>query len=175
MFTLKTDIAILLILIGIQRMMELRLADRNRAIALAKGGIEYGAEHYWIFVAMHSMWMISWSSEGLFLGGIHTFSWLFLLLFVIAQVVRYLAISALGEQWNTRVIIVPELSKVNRGIYKFLRHPNYIAVVIELFSVPMIFMSWRTAIVISIVNAIVLLTIRIPVENKALSELRGAS
>lgn len=173
MLSLKLDIILLLGLISVQRLLELRLAERNRIIAMKQGGIEYGAHHYWIFVVMHISWMIAWSAEGLFLGKEHSWSALMLAAFILAQILRYVAIGTLGEQWNTRIIIVPGLQRVRKGIYRYINHPNYIAVAIELACVPLVFNAWRTAVCVSLVNAYVLLRIRIPAENAALDPAKS--
>ncbi|MBL7999917.1 MAG: hypothetical protein JNL32_14925, partial [Candidatus Kapabacteria bacterium] len=86
-----------------------------------------------------------------------------------AEIIKHL--TTLGEQWNTRIIIQPQKQRVTNGIYKFLKHPNYIAVVLELAAVPLIFNAWRTAAVYGLINAAVLLLIRIPAENTALLNL----
>jgi methyltransferase len=92
---------------------------------------------------------------------------LWLLLFAAAQGLRYAAIVALGQRWNTRVFVLPDMPPVRTGPYRWLRHPNYVAVAIEFVAGPMIFGAWRTAAVISMLNAAVL-AVRIRCENDAL-------
>jgi methyltransferase len=84
-----------------------------------------------------------------------------------AQALRYAAMHALGERWNVRIIVLPDEPLVRSGPYRWLRHPNYVAVVVELIAAPLIFGAWRTAVVVSLLNAIALRT-RIRVENDAL-------
>ena len=84
-----------------------------------------------------------------------------------AQGLRYWAIATLGERWNTRVIVIPGGSPVTRGPYRFVRHPNYVAVIIEMACVPLIHGAWLTAVVFSVANAL-LLRVRISVEEHAL-------
>ena len=86
------------------------------------------------------------------------------------QPLRYWAILSLGENWNTRILVVPGAKLVRRGPYRYLRHPNYIVVVVEILSFPLIFGAWITALVFSVLNAI-LLSARIRDENRALAEL----
>jgi len=56
------------------------------------------------------------------------------------------------ESWNVRIWVVPEAALVRRGPYRFLQHPNYLAIAIELMAAPMIFGAWRTAILVSLLN-----------------------
>jgi methyltransferase len=87
---------------------------------------------------------------------------------VLAQALRWWCIGTLGRQWNTRVIVVPGLPLVRRGPYRWLRHPNYVAVVAEGLALPLVHSAWITATVFTVLNA-VLLTVRIRVENAALA------
>jgi methyltransferase len=95
-----------------------------------------------------------------------------LALFLLVQPLRYWAIFSLGETWNTRILVIPGAKLVRRGPYRFLRHPNYVVVVVEVLAFPLIFGAWITALVFSILNAI-LLYVRIKEENRALAELAG--
>jgi len=88
-----------------------------------------------------------------------------------AQALRWWCIATLGRQWNTRVIIVPGLARVVDGPYRVLRHPNYVAVVLEGLALPLVHSAWITAVVFTVVNA-ALLAVRLRVENAALADLR---
>jgi methyltransferase len=90
---------------------------------------------------------------------------------VFSQVLRYWCIATLGPQWNTRVIVVPGARMVTRGPYRWLRHPNYVAVVVEGFALPLVHTSWLTAGAFTMLNAVLLLGFRIPVEERALASL----
>jgi methyltransferase len=92
---------------------------------------------------------------------------------VLCQLLRWWVITTLGHQWNTRVIIVPGLKRVTSGPYRFLSHPNYVVVAIETFALPLIFGSWRTALVFSVLN-ILMMRVRIRVENQALLSLKAS-
>ena len=160
---------------GLERLYELRISKKNAAIAMAQGGKEYGQGHFPWMVALHT---------GLLVGAVAEV-WIFdrpfivwlgipmLIITLACQVARYRIISTLGWQWNTRVIVVPGAPRVTRGMYRFhwLRHPNYWIVVIEGIALPMIHTAWITAIVFTVLNAILLLGFRIPTENEALEEL----
>lgn len=159
----------LLILVSLERLNELRLSKRNAALAFARGGIEVGQAHYRVMTVLHTLFLVACLVEPLafdctFPGAL---GWLALSVVVLAQALRAWAIQSLGERWNTRVIVLPDAEPVVLGPYRFLRHPNYVAVVAELLALPLVFDGWWTAIVFSVANAI-LLTVRIRVEEEAL-------
>ncbi len=168
----KWMIAGLAIIIIIQRIAELVLANRNRVWALKQGACEYGARHYPLFFLVHTTWLIGWVFEGGFNNSLAYFWPGWLSLFLFAQVVRYWCIISLGRYWNTRVLIIPEGKIVRHGPYRFLKHPNYMAVTLELFVVPLLFDAVFTAVIATCANAALLLLVRIPVEERALLSLR---
>lgn len=160
-----------LVLIGLtiaQRVIELALSARHRRRVHALGAVEYGRGHFPLMVAVHTLFPILLLFE---IARYHTQAgpaWpLWLAVWVSAQALRYAAIRALGDRWNVRVVVVPGMAPVNSGIYRWLRHPNYLAVVMELVAAPMMFGAWRTALVVSALNAVAL-TLRIRCENDAL-------
>lgn len=161
----------LIALVGVERLVELRLSNRNAAWAFARGGKEYGQGHYRFMTVFHTLFLVScvaepWLFDRPFLV---PWSWLALALAVAAQALRYWAITTLGFRWNTRVIVLPEVEPVTGGPYRFFRHPNYAAVVLELAVLPMVHDAWVTALVFSLVN-LGLLRVRIGVEERALGE-----
>ncbi len=153
----------------VQRVTELRLAKRNEAWAREQGAREYGAGHYPLFFVLHGGWAIGWISEAALRGPtLAPGWWAWLGGFVIAEALRYWAIGTLGKRWNTRILVIAGLEPIRSGPYRFVRHPNYLAVAIELACIPMLFGAWITAVVASVLNAVILLGVRIPAENAAL-------
>ncbi len=154
-----------------ERLVELVISRRNAARALARGGFETGQGHYRVMVVLHSLFLVACAAEVVGLGRPfpEPWGWVALGLALVAQGLRYWAIASLGERWNTRIIVVPGLSPVTRGPYRFLRHPNYVAVVLELAVVPLIHGAWMTALVFTLGNAL-LLRVRIRAEESALGE-----
>ena len=158
-------------LVAMQRLLELALARRNERKARAKGAVERGQEHYPFVVVLHSLWLVSTFVEGLLRGPEFPAFWpLPLALFLLVQPLRYWAIFSLGGSWNTKILVVPGAKLVRRGPYRYLNHPNYVAVVVEILTFPLIFGAWVTALVFTALNA-VLLSVRIREENRVLAEL----
>ena len=124
-------------------------------------------------VALHALWIASTLVEGIVRGPEVPALWpVPLALFLLAQALRYWAVFSLGESWNTRILVVPGAKLVRRGPYKYLDHPNYVVVVVEILAFPLIFGAWVTALVFTALNA-ALLYVRIREEDRALAELSG--
>lgn len=155
--------------LALQRGLELRHAKRNEVWARERGAVEHGADHYLLFFVLHIGWQIGWVAEAWWRGPALDPAWpAWTAVLVTAQCLRYWAIHALGPRWNTRILVIPEAKPVTRGPYRFLRHPNYVAVVLELVAIPMLFGAMLTAAIATALNLILLLGIRIPAENRAL-------
>ncbi|GGJ45261.1 isoprenylcysteine carboxyl methyltransferase family protein [Deinococcus roseus] len=158
---------LLLLVVAVQRLFELRIAKRNEAWARSRGAQEHGREHYWMFFVLHPLWMLSFTLEGYFRGGpVQVWA---LGAYLILQLLRYSVISTLGPYWNTRILIVPGGQQVTGGLYRFMKHPNYVVVALELLITPLIVGAWWTAVVFTVLNALVM-WVRIPAEERALME-----
>lgn len=163
-------LALLAAAVIVQRLAELRLARRNEQWARSRGAVEYGAGHYPAFFLLHAGWLAGWISEASLGGPVIAAEWpAWLALFAGAEALRYWAIASLGRRWNTRILVLPGEPPVRRGPYRYVRHPNYIAVAVELAAVPLLFDAWITALVAGVLNAVLLLAIRIPAEEQALA------
>jgi methyltransferase len=157
-----------------ERIVELVLSARHARAAFARGGVEYGRAHFPALVALHVGLLLACAAE-VVLGGRPFLPWLgwpMLALVLLSQGLRYWCIVTLGQQWNTRVIVVPGAGRVSGGPYRFLPHPNYVAVVVEGVALPLVHTAWITALVFTVVNAVLLVGVRIPVEERALKALR---
>ena len=158
-------------LVAAQRLLELVLARRNERRARARGAVERGRGHYPFIVALHTLWLVSTLVEGILRGPELPVFWpVPLALFLLVQPLRYWALFSLGESWNTKILVVPGARPVRRGPYRYLNHPNYVVVVVEILSFPLIFGAWVTALVFTVLNAAVLY-VRIREENRALAEV----
>jgi methyltransferase len=161
---------------GVERIVELVISKRNAAWAFAQGGVESGRGHFPAMVALHTGLLVGalaevWLLDRPFIPGL---GWPMLAIALLCQVGRYAVIWSLGRQWNTRVIVVPGLPRVTGGPYRFLSHPNYVAVVVEGLALPLVHSAWVTAVVFTLCNAL-LLTVRLRVESRALTALDGST
>jgi len=159
------------VLIALQRVLELLLSRRHERALRAKGAYERGVGHYPLIVGLHTGWLVSTLVEGWVWGAELSILWPFwLALFVGGQALRYWAILSLGERWTTRVVILPGVPLAGRGPYKHVQHPIYLAVALEIFSAPLIFGASFTALAFTLLNLWVLL-LRIRTEARALREV----
>lgn len=159
-------------IIGCERLFEIGLAERNKKAALALGAREFGSGHYYLFFLLHTAWLAGWLYEAQVSGIISRFWYIWFGLFILAEMLRYWCIFSLGPCWNTRILIVPGQVRINRGPYRIMNHPNYLAISIILLSVPLVFEAYITAIITTLANAVLLLRIRIPIETQALQNLK---
>ncbi len=161
----------LVILLGIQRLAELHLSARNERRILQRGGYEYAPGQFRVMKLLHIAWFIAMLTEvfGLRRPFYPALALAAGLMLVLGQALRYAAIYTLGERWTVRVMILPGVNPVNRGIYRFIRHPNYLGVILEIAAVPLLHTAYLTAIFFSIANAL-LLTWRIHTEESALKD-----
>ena len=162
-------------LVGLERIAELVVSTRNAAWSLKHGGVETGRGHYPVMVVLHTGLLVgalveAWVRRPDVPGAL---AWSMLALVVLSQGLRWWCIVTLGRRWNTRVIVVPGLAPVRSGPYRWLAHPNYVAVVVEGLALPLVHAAWITAAVFTVANA-ALLTVRIRCENRALSSLPDA-
>lgn len=158
----------ILAFVTLQRLVELRLADRNSRRILAEGAVEYARGHYPFIVALHMLWLAAlwWWAPG------RPIQLSLLLFFATLQLGRVWVIAALGSRWTTRIIVKPGAPLVRAGPYRFLDHPNYAIVALEIAVLPLVFGLWEIALIFSSLSA-GLLAIRIRAENRALASLRS--
>lgn len=160
--------------VGVERLAEMVVSKRHLAWALARGGREYGQRHFPPMVALHTALLVGcvaevWLLDRPFLPWL---GWPMVAVVVGTQALRWWCIRTLGPQWNTRVVVVPGMPLVGGGPYRWLRHPNYVAVVLEGIALPLVHSAWITAVVFTLLNAW-LLRVRIGTENEALNLSSG--
>lgn len=163
---------LLIALVAAERVAELVVSQRNLATSKARGGLEFGAGHYPAMVVLHTALLASCVAEVLVLHRpfIPVLGWSMLAIAVAAQGLRWWCITTLGWQWNTRVVVVPGAPRVTGGPYRYLSHPNYVAVALEGVALPLVHTAWITAVAFTILNAMLMMA-RIRVENTALAGL----
>lgn len=167
----STWFVVLVVLVGLERLAELVVSQRNTAWSLRRGGREAGAGHYPVMVLLHTGLLVGALVEVLVADRpyVPALAWTMLALVLLAQALRWWCITTLGRRWSTRVVVVPGLPLVTGGPYRWLRHPNYVAVVVEGVALPLVHTAWVTALVFTLANAVLLLW-RIRVEEAALAQ-----
>ena len=150
-----------------QRLAELYVSSENEKWLLKNGAIEYGKEHYPFMVAMHTLFIISVIAEYIWRDDT-VVNYALIILFFVLIVTKAIVISTLGHYWNTKIYKVPGTRPVATGIYKYIKHPNYIIVICEIAIIPLAFGLYYTAVVFTLLNAI-MLTVRIKKENEVLA------
>jgi methyltransferase len=155
---------LILALVTAQRLAELWLSNRNTRRLLDQGAVEIGRGHYPLIVGVHVAWLAAlwWLAPG------RPINWPLLFVFVLLQLARLWVLATLGPRWTTRIIVLPGARLVRSGPYRYVDHPNYLIVALEIAVLPLVFGLAGVALVFSLLNAAVL-SIRIRAENEALS------
>jgi methyltransferase len=160
---------LLVLLVAFERLIEVNTARRNAEWSFERGGTEHGGGHYPVMVLLHAGLLAGCLAEVHYAGRpfIAALAWPMLVLVVAAQALRWWCVAVLGPRWNTRVIVVPGMPLVDRGPYRLMRHPNYLAVVVEGAALPLVHGAWITALCFTLAN-VPLLAVRLRCENAAL-------
>ena len=169
-----TPYVVLIVAVALERLAELVVSRRNLAWALAHGGREYGFGHYPFMVVLHTGLLVACLVEATHRSFLPVLGWSMFVVVVLAQALRWWCIITLGPRWNTRIVVIPGLPLVDGGPYRWLRHPNYVAVVLEGIALPLVHTAWITALVFTVVNA-GLLRVRIKAENAAMAQALAES
>ena len=162
-------LALFLAVLIAQRVGALVVSARNARRMLERGAREHGREHYPLLILLHALFPLALVTEVATLRARPgSLAPLWLAVWLAAQGLRYAAMRALGERWSTRVLVLPGTALVRRGPYRWLRHPNYLAVVIEFVAAPLMFGAWRAALTFSLANLLAL-RLRIRCEERVLA------
>lgn len=167
--------ALLLSVVAVERLAELTLSKAHARALLARGGVEHGRAHYPWMVTLHTAFLLGCLVEPLVLQRpfVPSLGYPMLVAALTAQAIRWWAIQALGVHWNTRVIVLPSAPRIVRGPYRFLAHPNYVAVVLEGVALPLVHGAWLTALAFTVLNGW-LLSVRVRTEDAALATMGDA-
>jgi methyltransferase len=162
-----TAASIILALVTLQRLSELFIAQRNTKGLLARGAIEHGASHYPVMVMLHATWLLglwwlAWNADVV---------WPFMMIYALLQAFRIWILASLGSRWTTRILTVPHEKLVARGPYRFMRHPNYALVLLEVPLLPLALGLHAYALLFGVLN-IAMLAWRIRIEENVLSPSR---
>jgi len=156
-------------LVALQRLAELRLSRRNERRLRELGAHEHAPGHFLAMQMLHTLWLVGVVVEVVWFRPVFQpwVSAIAAFFFGVGQCLRHAAIRALHGRWTVRILVLPGAAPVTRGVYRYLRHPNYLGVVLEIAALPMMHSAWRSAVLFSLANA-VLLAVRISEEERAL-------
>jgi methyltransferase len=162
--------------VAVQRLWELRKSARHEARLRAAGAVEHAPEQMVWMRLVHALWLFAMPAEVLLLDrrAFLPLTIAALALFALGQMLRLSAIHALGWRWNVRILVLPDRPPIARGIYRYLHHPNYAGVILEIAALPLVHGAWITAMVFSVLN-LVLLFFRVRAEDAALGRGRSLS
>lgn len=165
---------LLVLLVVGERLIELAISRRHERRLRARGAREAGGGHYPAMVGLHTLWLVAcplevWLLDRPLVPGLAVVAGVAL---AATMALRYWVIATLGDRWCTRVLVPPDEPPVTGGPYRWLRHPNYLAVAVEVFALPLIHTAWLTAAVLGTANLAVL-AVRIRSEDRALGRLAG--
>jgi len=164
---LVTLVAVLLIMAG-----EAVLSSFNERVLRAQGAIEPPDDVIGVMRWAYPASFVAMAIEGAATGPAPRDVLMFgLALFGFAKALKLWAVASLGSRWSYRVLILPGAPLVTSGPYRFLSHPNYLAVAGELISVAMIVGALVTG-VLATIGFSWLMVRRIQVEDRALGRIR---
>ena len=137
----------LLVLVGIERLAELAISRRNQRRLMPQGARRVPEPNFRWMVLFHIVVLIGAGAEVLFLHRplILALAVSMLALFVLSNVLRWWVIHLLAEHWSVELMDGSHIKVVTSGPYRWIRHPNYVGVLAEVFSLPMIHTAWITA------------------------------
>jgi methyltransferase len=159
----------ILVVVALQRLIELAHARGNTARLRQLGAVEADAEGYPLYVLLHAGWL---ASLAVFVPAASLPHWSLIGVFALLQIGRIWVILSLGRYWTTRIITLPDAPLVRTGPFRHLRHPNYLLVVAEIAVLPLAFGAVAIAMTFSALNA-VLIARRIWIEERLLAPRRG--
>ncbi len=146
----------------LERLIELPIATRNTKRLITAGGVEHSPGHYPLIVAVHVLWIVAM----VWFGRDNPVSYVWLAVYAVLQVLRVYILGTLGKRWTTRIIVLRNETRVTKGPFGFVPHPNYMLVIAEILIAPLVLGLWEVAAIFGALNAMVL-TIRISAEERA--------
>jgi methyltransferase len=148
------------------RIGELNISKKNEKWLIQNGAVEYGKKHYPLIVALHVLFFISLIIE--YSNQVNlSFNLIIFITYFILLVFKVWVVSSLGKYWNTKIYHIANAPLVKKGVYKYFKHPNYLIVILEIALIPLVFNLYYTAIIFTVLNAIIL-SIRVREENRVL-------
>lgn len=157
-------------LVAVQRVWEVARSRRHERALAARGAREYARWQTPMLAVLHTAWLASmcleaWIRQPAVHPGMAAGA---LAVLALGQCLRSAAMRTLGDRWTIRVMTLPGSPPVTNGIYRYLRHPNYLGVVLEIAALPLVHGAIYTAVTFSALNALALAA-RIHAEEQALA------
>jgi len=158
-------------LVGAQRLWEVRRSHIHELAIRTAGGREHAPGQMTVMAALHVAWILSMGVE---VVALHRPLCVAVavpaaVLFILGQALRIVAMRTLGTRWTVRIMTLPGVPAVGHGVFRWLRHPNYVGVALEIFALPLVHGAWVTSALFTVANG-VLLRARIKAEEAALTE-----
>jgi len=158
-------------LLGVERILEMIWAGRNERRLLKAGYLEYSPRHMSVIIVLHLLYFVSLITEFTFTPH-QQLQPAFVAFFAVVQILRFWAMSVMGERFTARILVKPGEQLVSRGPYRFLRHPIYVVLELEFISLGLLVGAYWTALIFGSANALVLLLLRIPAEERAIRSVQ---
>ena len=156
---------------ALEMLFETLISARNSRSLLQKGAIEIAPGLLPVMVFLYALMFFGSLAEYLLIARTFSFEWAagFFILFCLAKLLKFWAIQSLGKYWTMRVLIVPQSKVATAGPYKWIRHPNYIAVLMEIAATTLLGKSFYTFAVVIVLFSVTLV-FRIRSEESALRQ-----
>jgi methyltransferase len=154
---------VLLAAFGASRLYELTISRRHERL---RGGTRAAARTFPVMVVAHAA-LVALPLIEVWRHPDRRARWAWAAVLAGATTLRWWSIRTLGDKWNARAAVPDNLEPVTGGPYRYIRHPNYVAVTLEFLAVPLVAGAWRSAVLLSALNAAVL-TDRITDEERLL-------
>ena len=148
----------LLLAVAALRILELRISRRHQQQMSRRGALKVRDPYFRWMAMFHTLVLAGAAVEVVFLHRplIPVLAVPMSALFLAANVVRWWVIRTLGEHWNVQIMNSTGLGVVTTGPFRYVRHPNYAAVFVEMLVLPLIHTAWITALAGSLAHLVVL-------------------
>jgi methyltransferase len=148
----------LLVVVGLLRLVELRISKRHQRDMVSRGAAKVDEPRFRWMVLLHTAVLVGAGVEVVFLkrSFIPLLAAIMFAIFLAANAVRWWVIRTLGEHWNVQIMDSTRLGVISSGPFRFVRHPNYAAVFAEMLALPLIHTAWITALAGTLAHVVVL-------------------
>lgn len=159
----------LLTAVGVLRLVELRISRQHQQRMLSQGAVRVPEPHFKWMVVVHTGVLVGAALEVVFLHRpfLPLLAAIMFIVFLASNLMRFWVVRTLGNLWSVQVMDSARVGIVTTGPFRFVRHPNYTGVILEMISLPLIHTAWITALATSVGYSITL-SLRIQAEERVL-------